>query len=170
HQAETERFDQAAARLPGLGRELERDLRHVQHHPVGIGEREGADVDLLGQIDDQTRLRVVPTQPHRARDREMIWSGRPRARGPRGAPVRSAAAAPPSAPKPIAPTPIATRTIAPKREAKMVARTDMGGPCEPVLLHLRGCGYPKLTWCGGGRRHPPPLPCHRPPPALIKGC
>src|SRR5499427_149986 len=47
HQAETERFNQAAARLPRPGRELERDLRHVQHHPVGISEREGADLDLL---------------------------------------------------------------------------------------------------------------------------
>jgi hypothetical protein len=38
------------------------------------------------------------------------------------APVRSAADASP-------------KTIAPKRKARIVARTDMGGPCEPVLLH-----------------------------------
>ena len=51
HQAETERLDQAAPLLPGLGRKLEGDLRHVDDHPVGIGEREGADIDLLAEID-----------------------------------------------------------------------------------------------------------------------
>ena len=51
-EAEAVCFDQAAAHLPGLGRELERDLRHVQYHPVGIGEREGADLDLPAQVDD----------------------------------------------------------------------------------------------------------------------
>src|SRR5262249_1735545 len=66
-------------------------LRHVQHYPVGIGEREGADVDLLGQIDDQTRLRVVATEPHVARDRKMIGCARRRA-GCAGALGRSRAA------------------------------------------------------------------------------
>src|SRR5207247_2308976 len=41
HKPETERFDQTATHLPGLSRELEGDLRHVHHDPIGIGEREG---------------------------------------------------------------------------------------------------------------------------------
>ena len=72
HQAEPERLDQAAALLAGLGRKLERDLRHVDDHPVGVGEREGADVDLAAEIDDEARLRFVAADPHVARDREVV--------------------------------------------------------------------------------------------------
>jgi hypothetical protein len=72
HQAKTECFDQATPRLPDLGRKLERDLRHVHHHPVGVGEGEGADVDLAAQIDDQPGLRIVAAEPHVARDREIV--------------------------------------------------------------------------------------------------
>ena len=55
-QAEAERLDQAAARLPGLGRQPERDLRQVHDHPVGVGEGEGAHVDLLAQVEHQAGL------------------------------------------------------------------------------------------------------------------
>ena len=48
-QAEAERLDQAAAALAGLGRQLERHLRQVDHHAVGIGEREGAQIDLAAR-------------------------------------------------------------------------------------------------------------------------
>ena len=72
-EAEAECLDQAATHLPRLGRKLERDLRHVDHHPVRIGEREGVDVDLAVQIDDQARLRVIAAQPRLARHRKIIW-------------------------------------------------------------------------------------------------
>ena len=70
-QTEAERLDQAAPRLPGLGRELERELRHVDHHPVGVGEREGADVDLVAEIDDEAGLAIVAAEAHFARHREV---------------------------------------------------------------------------------------------------
>ena len=70
-EAETERLDQAAPRLPRAGREPERDLRHVDHHPVGIGEGEGADVDLAAEIDDEAGLAVVAPQAYLARHREV---------------------------------------------------------------------------------------------------
>src|SRR5262249_14482958 len=80
------------------------------------------------------------------------------------APGRSAAAAPPSAPKPIA-----TRTIAPTREAKMVTRTDMGGPCEPVLLHYGGAVNPNLPSPVSAAGHPPPAPFPSPTARPNKG-
>ena len=48
-QAEAERLDQAAAGLAGLGRQLEGHLRHVDDHAIGIGEREGAQIDLAAR-------------------------------------------------------------------------------------------------------------------------
>ena len=45
-QTEAERLDEAPALLAGPGRELEIDLGNVDHHPIGIGKREGAQVDL----------------------------------------------------------------------------------------------------------------------------
>ena len=67
-EAEAECLDQAAPRLPGLGRETERDLRHVHHHPVRVGERERPHVDLLAQIDRpcasaNRRRRAAPRSP-----------------------------------------------------------------------------------------------------------
>src|SRR6476646_2161367 len=73
---------------------------------------------------------------------------------------RSAADAPP-------------RTIAPKRNAKLVARTDMVfQPCELVLLQYGGTVNPNLTrnrsrW---RQRGPFSLPCHPLPRALIRDC
>ena len=48
--------DQAAAVLAGALRQLEGDLRQVDHHPVGIGEREGGDVDLAGKVEHEAGL------------------------------------------------------------------------------------------------------------------
>src|SRR5215469_10942705 len=59
------------------------------------------------------------------------------AEGPR----RSAADAPPKTSPPNR-TPL--RAIAPNRKAGIVTRTDMGGPCEPVLLHYGGAVNPNL--------------------------
>ena len=48
--------------LARLGRQLEGDLRQVDDDPVGIGESEGAQVDLLGQIDHEPGLLVVAAE------------------------------------------------------------------------------------------------------------
>ena len=68
-QAEAERLDQAAAGLAGLGRQVERHLRQVDHHPIGIGEREGAQIDLLREIHDEAGLGVIAADPGVGRDR-----------------------------------------------------------------------------------------------------
>ena len=77
-------------------------------------------------------------------------------------PMRSAADAPPKT------SPL--RTIALKGKARILTRTDMGGPCEPVLLHYGGAVNPNLPRRLAVPAAGKPLPCHRPPPALIKGC
>ncbi len=63
-QAVAEGLDHAAALLAGLRGQLEGDLRQVDHHPIGIGQREGRDIDLLREIDDKPRLLVVAAKPH----------------------------------------------------------------------------------------------------------
>ena len=84
----------------GFGRQLEGDLRQVDHHPIRIGEREGGEVDLLAQIDDKTRLLVVAADAHIGRDGERILLGRqPRApllsaAMPAGAPSSAQASVP----------------------------------------------------------------------------
>ena len=116
--------------LPGLGREPEGDLRHVHHHPIGIGEREGAHVDLLAQID---RPCASGCRRRRAAPRSPPAHHSTAGTGGAAVPGRSAADAPP-------------RTIAPKRNAKLVARTDMVfQPCELVLLQYGGTVNPNLT-------------------------
>ena len=50
-QPEPVRLDQPAALLARPGRQLERHLRDVDHHAVGIGQREGAQIDLAREID-----------------------------------------------------------------------------------------------------------------------
>src|SRR5215831_7344216 len=82
-------------------------------------------------------------------------------------PMRSAADAPP---KTGPPNRSPLRTIAPNRQGRIVTRTDMGGPCEPVLLHYGGAVNPNLLRRLAVPAEGKPLPCHRPPPALIKGC
>ena len=67
-----ERLDQAATLLPGFGRELECDLRHVDDDAKRVGKGKGADVDLLAQIEHQPALRLVTAEPHVARDRKVI--------------------------------------------------------------------------------------------------
>ena len=91
-QAVAERLDQAAAVFTGAGRELEGHLRHVDDHPIRVGEREGADIDLVAEIDDQPGLRS------RRRRLEPRWRrGNPRSGGVCGpaAPARSEAQEPP---------------------------------------------------------------------------
>ena len=48
-EAEAERLDQAAAVVAGVGRQAERHLRQVDHHAVGIGERERPQFDLFAR-------------------------------------------------------------------------------------------------------------------------
>ena len=67
-------------RLPGLRPELERDLRHVDHHPVRVGQREGADIHLLAEIHHHSRLTVVPAQADVAGDWKSLVTARDRAR------------------------------------------------------------------------------------------
>ena len=64
HQAEAERLDQSPPLVAGPGRELENDLRQVDDHTVGIGKGEGAQVDLLRQIDHEPRVLVVAAETH----------------------------------------------------------------------------------------------------------
>ncbi len=70
HQPETKRLDQPAAVLPRLRRQLEGHLGDVDDDPVGIGEREGVQVDLAGQIHDEAGIRLVAAQPDIGRRRE----------------------------------------------------------------------------------------------------
>src|SRR6516165_5853872 len=56
-------------------------------------------------------------------------------------PMRSAADAPP---KTSPPKRSPLRTIALKGKARILTRTDMGGPYEPVLLHYGGAVNPNL--------------------------
>ena len=63
HQAEAKRLDQPPPVLPHLRRQLEDDLRDIDDDPVGIGKREGVEVDLAGQIHDEAGIRLVATQP-----------------------------------------------------------------------------------------------------------
>ena len=70
--AEAERLDDAAAALPGLRRELEIDLGDIDHHAIGIGDGEGAHIDLAGEVDDEPGLLVVTGEPGLARDRRRL--------------------------------------------------------------------------------------------------
>ena len=72
HEAEAERLDDAAAVLAGLRRELEIDLGDVDHHAIGIGDGEGAHVDLAGEVDDEPGLLVVAGEAGLARDRDRL--------------------------------------------------------------------------------------------------
>ena len=67
-----ERLHQAAALLAGLGRQLEGDLRQIDHHPIGIGQGEGREIELLAEVDHHTGLLVVAADPDVARDRERV--------------------------------------------------------------------------------------------------
>ena len=69
-EAEAERLDQAAAGLAGLGRQLEHHLRQVDDHAIGIGEGEGAQIDLAREIHDEAGLAVVAAEPGVGRDRK----------------------------------------------------------------------------------------------------
>ena len=55
-QAVAEGLDQAAALLAGMRRQLEGDLRQVDHDSIGIGEREAGDIDLAREVDHETGL------------------------------------------------------------------------------------------------------------------
>ena len=66
--------------LAGLGRQAERHLRQIDHHAIGIGERERPQIDLLGEIHDKAGLGVVAADPGVGRDR-MGTPVRPLGRG-----------------------------------------------------------------------------------------
>ena len=60
---------------PVLRRQLEGHLRQVDHHAVGIGEREGAQIDLAREIHDEAGLVVVAADPGVGRDRKLAAAG-----------------------------------------------------------------------------------------------
>ena len=62
-QAVAKRLHQAARLLARFGGKLESGLRQIDHHAIRIGEREGGDVDLPAEIDDEARLLVVSADP-----------------------------------------------------------------------------------------------------------
>ncbi len=64
HQAVAERLDQPPPLLAGLGREVEGDLRQVEHHAIGIGQGEGGDIDLAGRGPYETGLLVIAADTH----------------------------------------------------------------------------------------------------------
>ena len=70
HEAEAERLDQPAAALAGLRRQLEGHLRQVDDHAIGVGEREGAQVDLAREVHDEAGAGVVAAEPGVGRDRK----------------------------------------------------------------------------------------------------
>ena len=57
------RLDQTPTVLPRRGRQFEGHLGNIDDDPVGIGEREGMQVDLAGQIHDEAGIRLVAAQP-----------------------------------------------------------------------------------------------------------
>ena len=81
-QAEAVRLDQPAPLVPGLGRQLEGHLRDVDHDPVGIGQREGPQIDLAGQVHHEADLIVVAAEPGIGRDRVDDRARAPSAPGP----------------------------------------------------------------------------------------
>ena len=54
---------------PGRGK-LEHGLRHIDHHAIGIGERESPDAKRPGHIHDQSGFLVVPGNAHVGCDRK----------------------------------------------------------------------------------------------------
>jgi len=68
HQAEAERLDEPAAALARLGGQAEHELRHIDDHPVRIGEREGGKVDAAGKVDDESCARLVAHESRFADD------------------------------------------------------------------------------------------------------
>ena len=70
-EAETEGLDQPAPLLAGLVGQLEGDLRHVDDNPVGIGEREGGDIEFLREVHDEAGLLVVAADAHVGRRRQV---------------------------------------------------------------------------------------------------
>ena len=75
------RLDQPAALLARLGRHLEGHLRDVDHHAVGIGQRESAQIDLAREVHHEADLIVVAAEPGIGRHRIGIGRGRPLRRG-----------------------------------------------------------------------------------------
>ena len=57
-----------ATGFAGLCGELKGDLRHVDDHPVWVGQGERAHLDFLREIKDKARLRVIAAEPDVARD------------------------------------------------------------------------------------------------------
>jgi hypothetical protein len=76
---------------PGIIRpkrqQLKRHLRDVEDDAVGVGQREGAHIDLAAQIHDQAGRRFVAAEPDVGRDRKRVGARRRcrRSGGPRDA-------------------------------------------------------------------------------------
>ena len=89
-QAVAERLDQASPLLAGLGRQLEHDLRQIDHHPIGVGEGESGEIDPAVEIHDKAGLLAVGADPHVACHRMRIdpdgwhWGARDRLLGRHG--------------------------------------------------------------------------------------
>ncbi len=76
------RLHQPPALLGGFGRQIEGDLWQVDHHAIGVCERECGHVDLAIQIDNETRLLVVPTDAHIGCDHRLLLRWRQRTSAP----------------------------------------------------------------------------------------
>ena len=79
HQPVAECLDQPSARGADARRQPEAHLRHVDHHPVGIGEHEGAVGDRLVEVEDKTGLLGITGQAGVGGNRE-VGDGRRRRR------------------------------------------------------------------------------------------
>src|SRR5262249_1355802 len=49
-----------AAAFAGFGGQAEGELRHVDDNPIGIGEREGGEIDGAGEVGNEPGARFVP--------------------------------------------------------------------------------------------------------------
>src|SRR5262249_5029987 len=56
-------------RFPRLGWKLERHLRHVDDHAIGVGQRERPDVELVADIDHEARAALIAADADIARHR-----------------------------------------------------------------------------------------------------
>ena len=69
HQAEAKRLDETPPLLAGARRKLKRHLREIDHDAKRVAEREGADVDLAGQVNHKAGMLGVARDTGIGRDR-----------------------------------------------------------------------------------------------------
>ena len=71
HEAISERLDQTAPCRAGTGRELEIDLGNIDDDAIGVGQREGAELNGPVEIEDETGLFSIARQAGAGSDREI---------------------------------------------------------------------------------------------------